>query len=211
MNDINREGEVNIVSALAYDYRLEEEPRYEIIEGVRSIMSPAPNLGHATIVGRLYFEFINHILKNNIDAAVFGDNTDVYLPDGNLFMPDLTVVCNLDIADREGAIHGVPDMVVEVLSRSTMNKDIGKKKSIYERNGIKEYWIINPWAKSIEVYHLIDGKYELDYIYQVYSDKDLERLTDKEREEINYYIKVSVFEDLTIDVRKIFKWWSEND
>ena len=205
------ECEVNIVSALAYDYRLEEEPRYEIIEGVRSIMSPAPNLGHATIIGKLYFEFINHILKNNIDAAVFGDNTDVYLPDGNLFMPDLTVLCNLDIADREGAIRGVPDMVVEVLSRSTMKKDIGKKKSIYERNGIKEYWIISPWAKSIEVYHLIDGKYDLDYIYQVYSDKDLERLTDKEREEINYYIKVSVFEDLTIDVRKIFKWWSEND
>ena len=196
---------------LAYDYRIEEEPRYEIIEGVKNIMSPAPNLGHGTIVGMLYFEFINYILKNNIEAAVFGDNTDVYLPDGNLFMPDLTVVSNLDIADREGAIHGVPDMIVEVLSRSTMKNDIGKKKDIYERNGVKEYWIINPWAKSIEVYHLIDGRYEIDYIYQIYSDKDIERLTDKEREDIKYDIKVSVFEDLTIDVRKVFKWWGEHN
>ena len=198
------------MSDLAYDYRIEEEPRYEIIEGVKNLMSPAPNLGHGTIVGKLYFSFMNHILKNNINAAVFSDNTDVYLPDGNLFMPDLTVVCNLDIADREGAIHGVPDMVVEVLSRSTMKNDIGKKKEIYERNGVKEYWIINPWAKSIEVYHLIDGKYDIDYIYQVYSDKDLERLTDKEREDIKYNIKVSIFEDLMIDVRDIFKWWNEN-
>ena len=196
---------------LAYDYRIEEEPRYEIIEGVKNTMSPAPNLGHGTIVGMLYFEFINYILKNNIEAAVFGDNTDVYLPDGNLFMPDLTVVSNLDIADREGAIHGVPDMIVEVLSRSTMKNDIGKKKDIYERNGVKEYWIINPWAKSIEVYHLIDGRYEIDYIYQIYSDKDIERLTDKEREDIKYDIKVSVFEDLTIDVRKVFKWWGEHN
>ena len=198
------------MSDLAYDYRIEEEPRYEIIEGVKNLMSPAPNLGHGTIVGKLYFSFMNHILKNNINAAVFSDNTDVYLPDGNLFMPDLTVVCNLDIADREGAIHGVPDMVVEVLSRSTMKNDIGKKKEIYERNGVKEYWIINPWAKSIEVYHLIDGKYDIDYIYQIYSDKDLERLTDKEREDIKYNIKVSIFEDLMIDVRDIFKWWNEN-
>ena len=198
------------MSNMAYDYRIEESPPYEIIEGVKTVMSPAPNLNHGTIVGRLYFEFINHIFKNDVDAAVFGDNTDVYLPDGNLFKPDLTVVCNLDIADREGAIHGVPDMVVEVLSRSTMKNDIGKKKNIYERNGVKEYWIISPWSKTIEVYHLIEGKFELDNVYQVFTEKEFERLEENEKAEVTYDIPVSIFEDLTIDVRKIFKWWGEH-
>ena len=190
---------------LAYDYSLDED--FEIIEGEKLIMAPAANLGHGTVIGTLFVDFFIYISTRKINAAVFVDDVDVHLPDGNLFRPDLTVVCNPEIVDKEGSINGVPDLVVEVLSRSTMKKDIGIKKTVYERNGVKEYWIIDRWSKRVEVYHLIDGKYELDEVYKVYSEEELKNITDEEKESINYNIKVSIFEDLFIDVHKIFKWW----
>lgn len=190
---------------LAYDYSPDED--FEIIEGEKFIMAPAANLGHGTVIGTLFVDFFLYINTRDINAAVFVDNIDVHLPDGNLFRPDLTVVCNPNIANREGAINGVPDLVVEVLSRSTMKNDIGIKKTVYERNGVKEYWIVDRWAKRVEVYHLIDGKYELDDVYKVYNEDELNNMTEEEKESINYNIKVSIFEDLFIDVRKVFKWW----
>ena len=197
---------------LAYDYQpeeleMEDESDFELIEGVKTFMAPAANSGHGTVIGRLFVDFFVYISSKNINAAVFVDDVDVYLPDGNLFRPDLTVVCNPDIVDREGAINGVPDLVVEVLSRSTMKKDIGIKKKIYERNGVKEYWIVDRWSKRIEVYHLIDGKYELDDVYKVYNEDELRNMTEEEKASVNYNVKVSIFDDLFIDIRKVFKWW----
>ena len=106
------------------------------------------------------------------------------------------------------AIHGVPDLIVEVLSRSTMKKDIGIKKEIYERNGVKEYWIINPWSKTIEVYHLVDCKFELDNIYQIFTDDEYNNLEESEKAEVKYEIPVSIFENLMVDVRRVFRWWN---
>ena len=102
----------------------------------------------------------------------------------------------------------MPDLVVEVLSRSTMKKDVGIKKDIYDRNGVKEYWIINPWAKSIEVYHLVDCKFKLNNIYQIYSEEDLKQLEESELAEVTYDIPVSIFDNCIVDVRKVFKWWN---
>ena len=188
---------------LIYNYHIEEPPRYEIIEGVKLFMSPSPNFGHGSIVGNLITIFNNYFWENG-RGRVIGDNIDVHLPDGSLFMPDLTVICDFNIIKYNDTIYGVPDLVVEVLSRSTMNKDIGKKKDAYERSGVKEYWIINPWIKSIEVYHNIDGKFNLDYVYQIYPPEELKRLTEEERADIKYEIKVSLFDDLIVDIHKVF-------
>ena len=190
---------------LAYDYSPDED--FEIIEGEKFIMAPAANLGHGTVIIKLASILNIYVEEKGITAAVFVDDVDVHLPDGNLFRPDLTVIRDPKIVDREGAINGVPDLVVEVLSRSTMKKDIGIKKTIYERNGVKEYWIVDRWSKRIEVYHLIDGKYEIDDVYKVYNEDELNNMTEEEKSSINYNIKVSIFEDLFIDVRKVFKWW----
>ena len=78
-----------------------------------------------------------------------------------------------------------------------MKKDRGLKKSAYEKNGVKEYWIIDQWSKRIEVYHLIDGKYKLDDVYKA----------DSEDEHVSKEIKVSIFDDLMVDVQSVFKWW----
>ena len=191
---------------LVYDYTTEEferEPNFEIIGGEKFIMAAAaPNLDHGTITGRLYFEFIKYIIDNNINAAVFADNTDVYFSDEDHFMPDLSVVCNPSIVKQRKKILGTPDLVVEVLSESTMKNDIGKKKDAYEKYGVKEYWIIDPWVKRIEVYHLIDNKFKLDNIYKLHSeDEDFEP---------QHEVKVSIFDDLVIDISKIFKWWFDD-
>ena len=174
------------------------EPRYEIIGGVKVIMSP-PSLIHGTIIGRIITIFTNYILSNNVKAAAFSDNTDVYFSKEEHYMPDISVVCNPEILKSRKRIEGAPDLIVEVLSESTMKNDLGKKKDIYERYGVKEYWIVDQWAKRIEVYHLIEGKFVLDDVYMV-----------SEAPETKTNIKVSIFEDLTVDIRNIFKWWFDD-
>ena len=191
-------------TAVAFnDYDMDYEERYEIIEGVKTIMAPSPTCEHNTVDTNLIIIFGNYCRKNKC-GRVFGDNIDVHLPDGNLVMPDLSVVCDRSILKEEGTIYGVPDLIVEILSRSTAKRDIGIKKAIYERNGVKEYWIVNRWAKTVEVYLLKDGKFDLDYIYQVYKPIELERITEQERSGLKFEIKVSIFEDLLVDVHDIF-------
>ena len=78
------------MSELAFDYQFDED--FEIIEGEKFDMAPAANTGHGTVIGTLFVDFFIYINRNNINAAVFVDDIDVHLPDGNLFRPDLTVV-----------------------------------------------------------------------------------------------------------------------
>ena len=192
--------EVIKMNELAYAY----EPGYEIIGGEK-IMSPSGTIEHNTAIGNLYYIFRNYF-KEHKNGRVFTDSLDVRFENGELYMPDLKIVRDYAILYRYDVIHGVPDLVVEVLSPSTAKYDRGKKKDTYERNGVKEYWIIDYFSKSIEVYHLIDGKYTLDDVYHVYTEKELSLLTDKERAEVKYEIKVSIFDDLIVDINDVFEW-----
>ena len=176
------------------------KPDYEIIGGVK-VMSPAPSLNHGSIIMRLSRIFVNYIIANDLQAAVFGDNTDVYFSDEYHFKPDLNVVCNAEIVKNRKTILGAPDLIVEVLSTSTMKNDISIKKDVYEKYGVKEYWIVNPWAQSVEVYHLIDGKFKLDEVYHAKPNDDNMDYETKSN------IKVSIFKDLIVDIKSIFKWW----
>ena len=185
----------------------EENDLYEVIEGVK-YMAAAPVLNHGMIIGNLFLIFGDYLFARG-GGGVFLDNSDVHLPDGNIFRPDISVIRDLSIADRYGNINGAPDLCIEVLSLSTMKNDRGKKKDIYERNGVKEYWIVDPWRKSVEVYHLIDGRYELNNIYTVYSMKEWDTLSDSERAAAKFEIEVSLFDDLFVDIRKVFRWWGE--
>ena len=187
---------------LAYDTRND----YEIIEGVK-FMSPSPFKRHGKVVGRLMFSIGTYAFINRLGAA-FADNFDVNLPDGNVLRPDFIFISAANdkiVFDNEDEnFYGVPDMVAEIFSRSTMKRDMTIKKEIYERNGVKEYWIINPWSESIEVYLLRDGKYFLDNVYQNYSKEELEKLTDEERAEVSTEIPVKVLDGFTIKIKNIF-------
>ena len=184
---------------------------YEFIEG-KKFMSPSADIWHNNTMGKLYLTFGMHVAANKL-GMVFTDSLDVHLPDGNLFKPDFMFISKANnkivVDNKHGTIHGVPDMVAEIFSRSTMKRDIGIKKDIYERNGVKEYWIINPWSESIEVYLLRDGKFFLDEIYHNYSDAELNELTDEERAEIKFEVPVAVLDGFKVKIKNIFSWYLE--
>lgn len=181
-------------------------PSYEIIGGEK-IMSPAPTLDHSNIIFKLSYVIGGYLMEHK-SGYVFTDNVDVHLSDGSLYKPDLCVVLksNEKILAGRKAIFGAPDMVVEVLSYSTRKKDLGVKKDTYEAQGVREYWIIDPWAKIIDVYLLRDGKYFLSGEYMLPDEKDLEFMTDDERAEVKSEVPVSIVDGLTIPLEFVFSW-----
>ncbi|MBQ6005700.1 MAG: Uma2 family endonuclease [Selenomonadaceae bacterium] len=185
---------------------------YEIIEGVK-FMSPSPGWGHVNVTANLV-TIINGYARINKLGVAIADNFDVHFPDGSLFRPDFIFVSAekaKSLFENENAtLHGVPDMVAEIFSRSTMKRDIGIKKDVYERNGVREYWIIDPWSEYIQVYLLNDGKYKLDNVYQNYSDDELSELTDEERAEVELEVPVAVLDGFKVKIRNIFGWYFES-
>ena len=187
---------------------IEPNDAYEIIEGVKYMAAASPFPYHGTIVSRLFRILDSYVFEKQL-GVVFPDNIDVNLPDGNVVRPDVSIFCDFSIINQFKKIKGVPDLCVEVLSRSTMKNDRTRKKDIYECNGVKEYWIVDPINKSIEVYHLIDGKYVLDEIYILYSSAEWDDMKDEEKVAAKFEIKVSLFDDLLVDVREVFRWLNE--
>ena len=181
-------------------------PVYETIGG-KKFMAPSASAYHCDIVGQLYTKINNYLLEKRCGFA-FIDSLQVNLPDGNSPRPDLVVIKsdNMGIIKDKKTIHGVPDMVVEVLSRSTMKRDLTVKKDSYEKCGVQEYWIINPYMETVEVYLLQDGKYVMDNFYAKYPDYEWENMSDEEKAEAKFEIPVSIFEDLTVKIDDIFRW-----
>ena len=184
-------------------------PSYEIIGGEK-IMAPAANPTHGSIIGRLYAFLFSYLDAKNAGYA-FVDDVDVYLPQGPLFKPDLIVVLekNSSIIDWNKGIYGAPDMLVEVLSYSTRRKDFTIKKNTYEASGVREYWIVDPWARIIDVYLLRDGKYFLDDEYMLPDEKALELMTEEEKAAVKSEIPVKILDGLKIPLSYIFKWGYE--
>ena len=181
-------------------------PSYEIIGG-EEFMSPAATLTHSNIIGRLYLFIGNHLMANK-SGYVYSDNVDVHFSDGSLYKPDLVVVLksNEKILAGRKAIFGAPDMVVEVLSHSTRKKDLTIKKDTYEAQGVREYWIVDPRAKSVTVYLLKDGKYFLDEVYALMTEDDLNLLDEDEKADVKYKVPVSILEGLEVPIEFIFSW-----
>ena len=181
-------------------------PSYEIIGGEK-IMAPAANATHNVIGGRLYM-FIGTYLDANDSGYCFTDSVDVHFPDGTLFKPDFSVVLksNEQIVNWRGDIYGAPDMVVEVMSKSTRKKDLTVKKDIYEANGVREYWIIDPWAKGVDVYLLRDGKYFFDDEYILFDKEEFEQLDDAEKAEVKHEVPVKILDGLKIPLEFVFSW-----
>ena len=101
-------------------------------------------------------------------------------------------------------IEGAPDFVAEILSPSTEKRDVGIKKDIYEKFGVREYWIIHPKAESVTVYLLKDRKYLLDNVYHLLSEEELECLSEEERAEQEVPLKLSLYDDLEIRLEDLF-------
>ena len=174
---------------------------FEIIEGVKT-MAASARFDHNVIGFYVAIELKMCAAGHKI-AVVY--DVDVYLPDGNVFRPDVSVISDPALIGEDGKIHGVPELVVEILSRSTMKNDLGIKKNIYARNGVKEYWIVYPREKSISVYKLSGAAYVLDEIYVSYTQAELETLSDAERAEVKDKIPIGIFPEALVDVNRIFQ------
>ncbi len=179
-----------------------DEIPYEIIHGKTIMMSPRPAINHNRVAGNIYMLFRLYLKGKGCQA--FMDGVDVHFDEENTFVPDAMIVCNRDIIKGDG-IYGAPDLVVEVLSPSTARNDRIVKKAIYEKYGVKEYWIVSPDEKSIEVHHLVDGAFQLVGVYSVYPDWQWEKMTEAEKAEAQLLVKVSLYDDFVVDIREVFE------
>ena len=191
-----------MTAAEAMKANFEEKRRVEKINGVTVMQSAMPSVNHNRVVGNIVGSFFGY-LKGKQDE-VFENSVQVHLDEDNTFVPDAMIVCNKDIIKHNG-IYGAPDLVVEVLSPSTGKNDKRPKKDVYEKNGVREYWIADTKSKSVEVYQLRDGRFVLDNIYNVYEDWEWEQLSEEEKAAAKLPLKVSLYDDFFVDVREVFE------
>jgi len=125
--------------------------RHELIDG-EHIMTPAPNTKHQRVVIRLGTRLQVSVEKTK-SGVVFTAPYDVVLSDYDITEPDIVFVsANRQQIITQANLRGAPDLVVEILSPSTKEIDRTVKFKLYEKYGVREYWIIDPDAETIEIY-----------------------------------------------------------
>ncbi len=138
--------------------------RYELIDGVAYLLAPpAPTLDHQDFAGEIYLQ-LRQALEGKL-CRVYIAPVDVRLPKANevdelidtVVQPDVLVVCDQSKLDRKRGVCGAPDFAVEVLSPSTASHDHVRKRRVYERAGVREYWLVHPTDRIVTIYRLENG------------------------------------------------------
>lgn len=169
-----------------------DDERWEIIDGV-PYMQSAPSWQHQSVSRELIRQFSNHLLHKACE--VFASPFDLRLADvkendkdvTNVYQPDLIVICDKGKLEGTGYL-GTPDLVIEILSPSTAKADRLLKFNMYEKFGVKEYWIVEPDTKLVSVFVLQENnRYGRPEVYT----------------EIGK-VNVSIFSDLEIDLSIVF-------
>ena len=145
----------------------DEDVRAELVDG-ELVMMASPSQRHQEVLGELYFQ-LKSFLKGKpckVYPAPFG--VRLSNKEHTVFEPDIVVVC--DKSKLGGKVfNGAPDMVVEVLSPSTARLDRLTKFHKYQQAGVREYWVVDPDTKIVQVYLLENGR----YVVEAYGDSDL--------------------------------------
>lgn len=146
--------------------RLSEWSRAELINGKLYMLS-APNRLHQYFVSGLIFEIRSHIKQNKGKCQVYASPFDVRLfgDDSTVVQPDILVVCNRDILTEEGC-SGAPDWGIEIVSKSNSSHDYVRKLMQYQKAGVREYWIVDPFEKQVSVMNFEDPEKTAQYTYQ---------------------------------------------
>ncbi len=134
-----------------------EESRLELIDGEVYEM-PAPSLVHQEVLMRIAYAMRTFVKEKKV-GNLFVSPVDVVLSENVVLQPDIVWVRDIPINRKN--IDIPPDLVVEVVSPSTFKRDLTDKMKLYERHGVKEYWLVFPLEKTIMVYELKDNGYEL--------------------------------------------------
>lgn len=141
-----------------------DDQLYQLLDG-ELIVAPSPTDRHQAIMGTLFFLLYQFNLETGL-GYVRMSPLDVHLSEYELTQPDILFV-SLDRASIITAanIQGAPDLVVEILSPSTERHDRGYKRTMYPRNGVREYWLVDPAADTIEALSEAEGGFVTDSIY----------------------------------------------
>lgn len=180
----------------------QEERWEELIDGKVVMMSPAAT-NHTLVSGNIYGIFWNHLKSNKKKCTPISDGSTVYLTDKDHFVPDMMVVCDRDKIKSNG-IYGAPDLVVEVLSPSTTRNDRTHKKDIYGRCGVREYWLVSPNEKSVEIYRNNGTELVFHNVYTLHYDWQLKEMSEEELAALETHFKCSLYDDLEISLEDIF-------
>jgi Uma2 family endonuclease len=151
------------VTALDVFKLLPQGTRAEVINNVL-YMSPSPLFNHQHLATELSGHIWTHLKKTKTGLLLLAP-LDVYLEEHiSAVQPDLLYVSNKNkgIIKEDGYIHGAPDLIIEILSTNE-KRDRTLKKDLYEKAGVKEYFMIDPKTKMAEAYLLKGKKYQLQY------------------------------------------------
>jgi Uma2 family endonuclease len=173
-----------------------DDVRRELFDGFIKLMTPAPVRRHQKLSRQLFVYFANFLDKKNGKCEVYHAPFDVRFPKKTkknnkdvytVVQPDIVVVCDPEKLDDYGCI-GAPDLIVEIVSPTSVTRDVKDKFALYEAEGVREYWIVYPGEDTISIFVLENGKYQLKGMYTK-EDK----------------VKPSIFDDLEIDLENVFK------
>lgn len=172
---------------------LEDETRYELYDG-ELVALAAPLLPHQIIIQNIMMQLLIYLegkkcaaFQCPVDVRLFEKEGDDRRKTKTVVQPDIVVVCDPKKLDIHG-VKGAPDLVIEVLSPSTERYDKRQKFRLYQRAGVKEYWIVDPKLQIVGVYTLEDGRYDAGTYYSSLSPE----------------VPVGVLDDCTIDLKKVF-------
>lgn len=157
----------------------------ELIDG-EVVVTPAPNTRHQDVLGRLFLAFANHLTAAD-GGRVFVAPYDVVLTDHTVVEPDLVFVADDDPGlITEANLQGAPTLVAEVVSHS--RTDRVRKRDLYARHGIGEYWVVDPDADRIEQYRLVGDIYPKPELF-----------------EVGEMLSPRCLPDLTVDLAELFR------
>lgn len=141
------------------------EERWELIEGIayakeggEQAMSPAPSRLHQGIQGAVFFQI--YAFLRHQPCRVYAAPFDVRLSDAaddkagaSVVQPDISVICDAGKLTDQGCM-GSPDWIIEIVSPGSASLDYVKKLNLYERYGVREYWVVHPFDETIMVFVL---------------------------------------------------------
>ena len=175
------------------DYLLWSGPeRYELLDGEAVMMAP-PSTVHQLISGELMRQFSNYLEGKKCIAIAAPFGVRLFEKDGEhpedvqtVVEPDLSIICDRDKLDERGC-KGAPDLTLEILSPSNARHDLLVKLNLYQKAGVREYWVVSPEQKTVQVFLHNGSSLQLQ---EVYGPKDI--------------AKVNVLDGCFIELGKVF-------
>lgn len=170
----------------------DDDVRYELYNGVPVALA-SPSFEHQRICGELLRQLANYslgrpceVVQAPLDVRLFEQNGDSLDDVDSVVQPDLLAVCDKNKIDRRG-VRGAPDLVVEILSDSNRRNDKLVKYRMYQKAGVREYWIVDPEERIVLVHKLEDGQYSSPDAYGAAAA-----------------VPVGITEDCTVDLSLVF-------